>query len=208
DAPDYLASIAENGHGIILEVFFVLSMGISLALVPVVAFPIHKKINEVLALGYLVFRGALETFTYMAMAICWLLLLPLGQFYRQGNLDKTIAYALGNILYENNQVFSIGTIIFTLGALMFCYILYRSKLIPRWISVWGLAAAGLYLGTCLLGMFGLVEFNMTSDSSGAMQSILNAVSGLLAMQEMVMAVWLIVKGFNKSALAALSEKAA
>ena len=198
DAPDFLSRIAGNEHGIILGALFVLSMGLSLALVPVVAFPILKKVNEFLALGYLVFRGALETFTYMAMAVCWLLLLPLGQFYRQGKLDESTAYALGNILYEDKQIFSIGTIVFTLGALMFCTILYRSKLIPRWISAWGLAAAGLYLGTCIMGMFGLVEFNMTSDSTGTMQTIVDVASGSLALQEMVMAVWLIVKGFDPS----------
>ena len=70
---------------------------------------------------------------------------------------------------------------FVLGALMFYYLLYTSKLVPRWLSVWGLVGAVLYIGAPLLRMFGL-SFDY--------------LMGPLALQEMVMAVWLIVKGFE------------
>jgi hypothetical protein len=77
--------------------------------------------------------------------------------------------------------------------------LYQSKLIPRWISGWGLIAAILWLATTLLDLFGIISAWST------IQVVLALPIGL---QEMVMAVWLIVKGFNPSAVASLSAKTA
>jgi Domain of unknown function (DUF4386) len=70
---------------------------------------------------------------------------------------------------------------FALGALMFYSLLYRSRLVPRWLSEWGLVGAVLYIGAPLLRIFGR-SFDF--------------LYGPLALQEMVMAVWLIVKGFE------------
>jgi hypothetical protein len=77
--------------------------------------------------------------------------------------------------------------------------LYQSKLIPRWISGWGLIAAILWLATTFLDLFGIISAWST------VQVVLALPIGL---QEMVMAVWLIVKGFNQSAIASLSAKTA
>jgi hypothetical protein len=68
-APDYLAQISANENPIILGALLVLTMGFALALVPVLLFPIFKKHNEVLSLGYVVFREALETVCYIAISI-------------------------------------------------------------------------------------------------------------------------------------------
>jgi len=78
-----------------------------------------------------------------------------------------------------------------LGALMFYYLLYQSKLLPRFLSVWGLIGATLMLAMGLLRMFGHPLIFL------ALPILLN---------EMVLAVWLIVKGFNSSAIASPSEK--
>jgi len=81
----------------------------------------------------------------------------------------------------------IGTvIIFSLGSLTLNYVLYQSKLIPRWLSVWGLIGAALVL---LYGMSDL--FSLTTGFS-----TLSVLALPIAVQEMVFAVWLIIKGFN------------
>ncbi len=66
EGPDALAKIAANQDHLVLGALLVLVMGFALAMVPVVIYPVFKKYNEVLALGCVVFRGALETVTYMA----------------------------------------------------------------------------------------------------------------------------------------------
>ena len=79
DGPDALTKIAANQNQVVLGAALVLVMGLALAMVPVVMFPVFKKYNEVLALGCVVFRGALETVAYMASAAAWLLLVELSR---------------------------------------------------------------------------------------------------------------------------------
>jgi hypothetical protein len=157
DAPDYLAKIAAHGNQIITGALFVFTMGLALAMVPVVIFPVLKKHNEVLALGYVVFRGALETVGYMAVVISILLLVPLSQAAVQSGVSDASNYqALGALLQKAHETSTAtGEIVFPLGALMFYYVLYQSKLIPRWISGWGFIAVLLFLATGLLDIFGL-----------------------------------------------------
>jgi predicted cation transporter len=81
---------------------------------------------------------------------------------------------------------------------MYYYIFYRTKLIPRWITVWGIIGITLSGTAAVLGMFGVL------DTSMATQALMNAP---IFLQEMVMAVWLIVKGFDPAAVDALSTRA-
>ncbi len=68
--------------------------------------------------------------------------------------------------------------------------LFKSRLVPRFLSVWGIVGALMYMLAGYLVLFG-VE---------AMSPILIILSIPLALNEMVLAIWLIVKGFNKEAL--------
>jgi hypothetical protein len=77
--------------------------------------------------------------------------------------------------------------IFAIAALIFYYLLYQSKLIPRWISVWGAIAAILLILVNLLEVTGII--------SGLMILYLPIV-----LNELVLAIWLMVKGFNPSAI--------
>ena len=196
-APDLLASISANGNPIILGALFVLTMGLALAMVPVVGYPVLKKCDEILALGYVVFRGALEGVYYIAIFVSWLLLLPLSQVYQAGSLEASNLRVLANVLLEAKEIAVFGSIVFCLGGLMFYYLLFQSKLVPRWLSGWGFIALALSLTAGLLAMFGF--FGPTSTISDVLQIPIFA-------QEMVLAVWLIVKGFNPVAIAALAAK--
>jgi hypothetical protein len=192
--PDYLIKVSANQNQIVIGALFVLTMGLALAMVPVVIFPILKKHNEVLALGYVVFRGALETFTYIALVITWLFLLILSREYvAAGVPDASNFQILGAVLLKGtDSISSITGIVFGLGALMLYYVFYQSKLIPRWISIWGFIAILLHLATCILIMFHL------QSPFSTINSVMNFP---IFLQEMVMAVWLIVKGFDPSAIA-------
>ncbi len=75
--------------------------GFALAMVPVMMFPIFKKYNEALALGSVVFRGALEAVIYIAVAISWLLLLTVSQEYvKAGVPDASHFQTLGTLLLK------------------------------------------------------------------------------------------------------------
>jgi hypothetical protein len=183
--PDYLIKFSENQNQIIIGSLCVLIMGFSLAMMSVILFPILKKYNEGLALGAVVFRGALEAVLYIGIVICWLLLLNVSQEYvKAGTPYVSNFQALGSLLLKAvDQIGFVLDIVFSLGALMIYYLFYRSKLIPDWLSVWGLVGGMLYLTSGLFAMFS-VEVGI--------------LEAPLALQEMVLAVWLIVKGFNSS----------
>lgn len=63
DGSDYLVEVTANGNQMIIGALLVLTMGLALAIVPVMMFPVFRKHNEALALGYVVFRGGLEAVT-------------------------------------------------------------------------------------------------------------------------------------------------
>ena len=200
DARDPLAGAAANANQVTVAALCVLLMGLSLAMVPVVLYPVLKRHSEVLALGYVVFRGALETVTVLMMPIAWLLLVAMGQSYVPAEATAASGFqAAGALLLKAGDHNSLAGIVFCLGALMFYAVLYRSRLVPRWISVWGLAALVPYLAAEFLAMFAVVD-PMSSNA------ILLYIP--LAVQEMVMAVWLIVKGFNSPAVAPEAAKTA
>jgi hypothetical protein len=90
-----------------------------------------------------------------------------------------------------------GLLAFGLGALMYYYIFFQTKLVPRWLSGWGLIGIILIIVTSMLVMFRVI---------GPMSTTQVVLAVPIAVQEMVLAVWLIVKGFNSSAIASLSAK--
>jgi hypothetical protein len=194
-SPDYLAKIAAHENQIVTGALLVLTMGLALAMVPALLFPIFKQYNEPIALGYVIFRGALEMVAYIAMVICWLFLIIISQEYAAAGAANSAYYqTLGALFYKGNaSISNILIIIFSLDALMLYYMLYAYRLVPRWISVWGFIAILLHFSTAFIHMFHLVSPEIAVG--------LDIINFPIFLQEMVMAVWLIVKGFNAPAAA-------
>jgi hypothetical protein len=197
--PDYVSRVAANETPVLLGILAWLTMGLALAMIPVVLYPLLRRQNHVLALGYVVFRGAIEPTAYLLMAASRLLLILFSQQYAAaGASDATDFQTLGAfVLRSHDAINPILIIVFSLGALMLYTMFHQSKLIPRWISVWGFIAIVLHFSTAFLLMFGLVS---PDDST-----ILMIVNFPIFLQEMVMAVWLIGKGFDRAAMAKLLE---
>jgi hypothetical protein len=195
--PDYLVNVSANGNQVITGALLVLIMGVAIAPIPVMLFPILKKYNESLAFGYVVFR-VLEVATYIGIVVSWLLLLTLSQEYvLAGAPDASHYQTLGTLVKAVGEwIDPILVIVFSISALILNYIFYRSKLVPRWLSGWGLFGATLHLAEGLLAVFGFPDI-----------SVLGIPVYLpIGLQEMVYAVWLIVKGFNPSAINSLSAE--
>ena len=202
DTPDYLSEVAVNESQIILGSLLVLVMGFPLAMIPVMMFPIFRKYNEPLALGAVVFRGVLEAVTYIFMVICWLALIPLSQeFVKAGSPDASYFQALGALLtdgvYWTNHILAL---VFTIGAAMLYWLFYKTKLIPGWLALWGFIGAVLYFAAPIANMFDPQNLPLSLGVKWGYLMI------PLAIQEMVFALWLIVKGFNPTAATALFIK--
>jgi hypothetical protein len=194
--PGYLARVAANPAALILGAFCILTMGLALAMVPLALYPVLRRYNRPLAVGYVVFRGALETVTYLGIVAGWLLLVTLAQEYAAaGALAGPDIQVLGTLISKAAEISAnLTAVVFPLGAMMLYVVLYQSKLIPRWLSVWGMIAVVLTVAST--GVPGLAN---RPDAMPPVQTVANAAT---LVQEMVMAVWFIAKGFNLSASAA------
>lgn len=184
--PTYLIKIGSNETVIIIGALLLLLMGLSLAFIPIVFYPLLKRFNETLAVGYLVFRGALETMLTIGMAVSGLLLVLVSHQYAPGGSAAVSAQALGTLIMgAHDQLNIVLQIVFPVGALMVYSVLYTSRLVPRWLSGWGLIGAILYLSVGVYHLFG-TEITLLLLVLGA--------------QEIVLALWLLIKGFNPQAL--------
>jgi Domain of unknown function (DUF4386) len=184
DEPGYLARIEAHQNRLMIGSLCVLAMGFFLAGVSFLMYPIFRKHNEAFAMGYVVFRGALETVVYMAQATTWWLLAALSRDYVKEGASGTQFNTLGRVLNSQRSVTTDMTeIVFSVGALMFAYLFYQSRLIPRWLSIWGFIGALGYLAVPLLNLFRV--------SAGFLMAP-------LALQEIVLAVRLIAKGFDST----------
>jgi hypothetical protein len=167
--------------GALLELVLVISVvGIA-----VIIFPVLKKRNEGLALGYVGAR-TLEGVLLLAASVSTLFVLTLSQDYGQSEADSV--QPLGDLLLAvRGWTYLLGSLaMLGVGAAILYSLLYQAKLVPSWLSVWGLLGGGLVLVRALLEMYGL-------ELSGVAQGLLAAP---IAINEMVLAVWLIVKGFS------------
>lgn len=199
-APDYLVQIAANKNLVVLGAILKFVAAAGSAGIAISLYPVLRKYNEGLALGSVGFR-LIEGVFYIVGALGLLSLLSLSQEYAGAGPQAVPTFqVLGSLILAVNvwAGFVLGVIAFCLGAAMYYYVMYQSRLIPRWLSVWGLVAVAMLLLMTLLIAFG----ERISGPSG-MQVLLVLP---IFVQEMVLAVWLIVKGFNPSAIASGSPK--
>ena len=179
--------ISNNSFQIGMSALFWLILAISVTGIGVFMFPILKKYNEGLAVGYVGFR-LIESICIIIASISLLSIVTISNEYTAGSLDFTNYQALGSLLLVlQNWSFDIGTLIFLgIGGLFIYYPLYEMDLVPKVLTIWGLIGAICILLYGLLSLFGLTADSVT----------LNLLAAPIAIQEMVFAVWLIYKGFN------------
>ena len=185
---DYLTKVSENENVVIMGAFFVLIDAVAVAGIGITIFPVLKKHNEASALGYAGARIA-EGILFVVNAMFILTLLTLSQEYvKAGTPSDPYYQTLGTVLLAaGDWAFLLGFgVAFTISALIVNFVLYKSKLVPRWLSGWG------FVGAALLWVYYLLQYLSIS--------YVEILFLPIAIQEMVFAVWLIAKGFNPPAM--------
>jgi hypothetical protein len=184
----YLSHAAEQPYGLAAASFFYLiaaacSVGISVAL-----YPLLKQVNAALALGSVVFR-TIEAVFYTVAVVSLLSVLPLAQQLAAApaSARAPIHMIADTLLSLRDHSTMAAVFAFSLGALMYYTLFYRSRLVPRWLSGWGAVAALVMLTACMLSLV------TNSPVTGYALLILP-----IAVQEMVLAVWLLIRGFTPS----------
>jgi len=196
DAPDYLLTVYPKRTLVTTGILLDFVSAPAMILIPILLLPLFRTVSMGLAYGYLVFRlfeGILFT---VLLAHSHSLINLSRECTKTGAFEASHFRVVGDSIHAT---IASGTLlyilVYSIGALMFYYLLYRSRLIPRWLSAWGFLAVVLILSGDLLYMF---------DVFGA-TPLMRAMAYFappIGLQEAVMALWLIVKGFDSSALVA------
>lgn len=185
-APAYLATIADHQLTLTSGGFLMLLNSVAVVGLGVLFFPILAKHGQRTALAYLtarIFEGL-----FLAIGVISLLMLvPLGQIsVEAGEASRGWTTALGSILTQsNNLAYQIAMMSLGFASLFFCALLFRTRLIPRWLAGWGFAGYAIFLTGAIAEIFGI--------RIGVMLAI---PGGLF---ELAVGLWLIFKGFRPAA---------
>jgi hypothetical protein len=193
---DYLTQFSALPNQVAAGALVYLIAYLASAGIAVAMYPVLKMFNAGLALGSVVFR-ALEAVFYMVGLASLLSLQTISQqIITVGAADRASLQAIGSMLVSvRDHAALIGVFAFCLGAFMYYYLFFQSRLIPRWLSGFGILAILLMMTACVLALF-----------SGNRITSYIPLAFPIFLQEMVLAVWLIVKGFNPSAITSKSVK--
>ncbi|WP_299217307.1 DUF4386 domain-containing protein [uncultured Aquimarina sp.] len=188
EATNLLEAFSNQSSQISGAAILMLIDAISVVFIAILLFPILKKKSESLALGYVAMR-IMEGILFAAYVSVLLAVLFISKEYSASNVqDASNLKLIGqSFLILAEWTFDIGLgIVFTISALILNYILFRFALVPRWLSGWG------FLGALITMIIVLLKFYDIQVAE-----VLDFVIGI---QEMVFAIWLIIKGFNESAM--------
>ena len=193
-APVDLARISANEDQVLLGALFLFIGAAAAAGIAMALYPVLRRHGEGLALGSVAFR-LIEGVLYVGIVVCLLLLVTLSQESAKAGAAASSAYEVPAVLVmaARDSLGEVAVLAFGLGALMYYWVFYQSQLVPRWLSAFGVVAIASLMLSGVLVILGLTEPMSTTQVVLALP---------IFVQEMVLAVWLIAKGFNQSAIAA------
>ena len=189
-SPDYLTLASANSTKLLVGALLEMLNGVAYLGIAVFMFPIFKKRFESLALGYIAFR-VIEFVAQILSDLSPMALISLSeQYLKAGSPVGSSFQVLGSLLLaERFWAFQMVAITLSLGAFLFYTMLYKTRLIPRFISIWGFLGAAIVLINTILDMVGIPPGNL---------------GFVMLLNELFLGVWLIVKGFNEPETAAES----
>jgi hypothetical protein len=190
---DYLMNGSKHANQIVLGAVMELILVVSAVGTSITMFPFLRRYNETLALGHVCFRF-LEAVVITIGIISVLSLLTLSQELNGAAAPDIASYqAAGTSLKAiHDWTFLLGpNFLLGINTMFYSYIFYQSKLVPRFIPILGMTGAALVFLCAILVMFGVIDQLSTWGAILALP---------VAANEMILAIWLIAKGFNKSAL--------
>lgn len=141
--------------------------------IAVLMFPLFKHLSKSFSLGYLILKYA----EGILMIIGGILF-----FF-------TSLQYMRDVIYNGFHVY-----VFILSGFMFYYLLSKSKLVPRFISIWGALGIFALLVSTLLNLVNIHYL------------VIDYLLALIITNEVFLAIWLMIKGFNKSAITSIYPK--
>jgi len=192
DSPDYLREVAANGTRVVVGSLFQCVMACAYVGVAVALHPVLRRYGPTAAAGFLGFRIAAGILNLVGVLILILLFDLSTQFVGAGAPVSSHFQTLGSLLRNARDLTNHVAMILALsiGDVMYYWVLHQARLVPGWLSVWGFIGLALTMSASLLVLCRL---------TGVVTATYLALNAVLALQQLALAVWLIVKGLNDSA---------
>lgn len=189
-SPDLLAQVAASRVAVLAAALLVLFMGFSCAGIGISLYPVLKPHGEGVAVGVVGFRVVEGTLQAVSAVGLVALLAVSHEFVKAGSPEGSFYQPLGAAIKTVSDWMGNGFYLFPwcIAAFLYYGVFYQTKLVPRWLSVWGFVGLVLMLISTFLAVFGV--FGHMSPAQGLMNLP-------IALQEMVLAGWLIVKGYQE-----------
>ena len=184
-APDFLATISATQATLVLGAFLMLLNTMVDVGKGVLFFPIlenhHGKRTALAYLAALIVQVVLLDIG----VLCLLMLVPLGEYaVDAGAASAALTAAIGTLLIQANAMaYQIGQATLAVGGVFLCLLLFRTRLIPRWLSAWGVIGYAIHVVGAVAEIFGV-----------PISLVLLIPGGLF---ELALGFWLLIKGFQR-----------
>ena len=178
-----LAQVAANldRYGV-ASLFLLIAAGTSVG-IAIALYPILRPVGRATALGSVVFRAVEAVFYVIAVVSLWTTM----RLATGTTTDQATNTALAALVVSlRDHAALAGVFAFCTGALLYYALFLQSRLIPRWLSGWGIVGAVCMLTACVLAVF--ADRPITGYTP---------LIAPIAVQEMVFGVWLLAKGVSQ-----------
>jgi hypothetical protein len=183
--PNHLAMVSANSMQVAIGGLIMLVCSAAEVALGVLMFPVFKQSSERLAFGYFGSK-IVDAVFFVVWVLLLLIQIPLGSEYlKAGAADTSYLQALSAVSIQMSQYsYQISQIAVVAAGFLLCYMFYRTKLVPRWVAIWGLAGYAVLLGGSVLEILGF-DLHLIQTIPGGLW-------------ELFICVWLIGKGFRYS----------
>jgi hypothetical protein len=171
--PDAATGLAAQTTRVVLAVVFEIINGLASAGIALAFYPVLRRVSELAATGYLGLRIVEGTLGVGAAASLMI------TASRPGTADWAFAH--------HDAMFLLVLIVFSCGTFCFYPMLFKYRLVPRVLSLWGMIGGLMLLISCLLILFDRIKIGGTTDLVLSLPIWIN---------EMVLAVWLLARGID------------
>jgi hypothetical protein len=189
DGPGYLRDVAASGTQVVVAALFQLVTAGAYVGVAIALHPVLRRYGPTASAGFLGFRitaGILN----MLGAIILLLLLDLSiRYVGAGAPPASYFETIGGLLRTGRDGMNHVAMMLALvaGDAMYYWLLYRARLVPRWLASWGFLGLAFAMVASLLVMGRLIE---------VVTPVYLSLMAVLGLQQMALAAWLIVRGLD------------
>lgn len=186
--PDFVTSAAAHVDALVAGGLLAAVSGVAVVGISVMLFPVLKGTSEPMALAYVCERVVELVLQILFFLIVPLMLIRIGNDLHAGTIDASLSPSLSAPL---KNLLDVGVVVLYLvtsvGGTILGVLLYRSRLVPRWLAILALVGYPMLFLGCVLDLFG------SGDVTHGVGLLAIAPGGLF---ELILPIWLLAKGFN------------